>query len=41
MTDDWDESTVLVSCVCDHDPQEHGWLSCEVEGCDCEGNWEE
>jgi len=28
-------------CTCDHEPDEHGWGECDVEGCDCEGGWEE
>jgi len=38
----------LINCTCDHEPEEHGWGEksdcgggCEVEGCDCEGGWEE
>jgi hypothetical protein len=23
-----------------HDPQDHGYDSCEREGCDCENHWE-
>lgn len=28
-------------CTCDHEPEEHGWGSCDVEGCECEAGWEE
>lgn len=28
-------------CTCDHDPYDHYWEGCEIEGCDCEGAWEE
>ena len=28
-------------CTCDHERDEHGWGSCDVEGCDCEAGWEE
>ena len=27
-------------CTCDHEEEKHGWAGCEVEGCECEGNWE-
>lgn len=39
--EDWDELPVLIGCTCDHDPDEHGWGSCEAKGCNCEGGWEE
>lgn len=26
-------------CTCEHEPEEHGWQRCEVEGCPCEGAW--
>jgi hypothetical protein len=32
---------VEVSCICEHDPRDHGWISCEVVGCDCNAHWEE
>jgi hypothetical protein len=28
-------------CTCDHEPDEHGWGSCDVDDCDCEAGWEE
>lgn len=33
-------------CTCDHDPEEHGWGSCDVEDasgniCPCQAGWEE
>lgn len=31
----------FIDCTCDHEPYEHGWMSCEVEGCPCEGHYEE
>lgn len=49
MSDDSDEIDDYVcpedlaycaECTCDHEPEQHGWLSCEVEGCACEGHWE-
>lgn len=27
-------------CSCDHEPEQHGWGECEVEGCKCKANWE-
>ncbi len=36
-----EEQTYFVDCSCDHEPDEHGWGSCDVEDCDCEGGWEE
>jgi hypothetical protein len=31
----------FVDCTCDHDAEQHGWGCCDVEGCPCEGGWEE
>lgn len=31
----------FVDCTCQHDESEHGWGSCDVPGCGCEGGWEE
>lgn len=28
-------------CTCAHTEEEHGWGSCDVEGCTCEAGWEE
>ncbi len=28
-------------CTCDHEPEEHGWGRCVVEGCECEAGWVE
>jgi len=28
-------------CTCEHDPDQHGWQGCDVEGCDCDAHWEE
>ena len=40
--DDWpEEQTYFVGCTCDHEPEQHGWGSCDVEDCPCEGGWEE
>lgn len=33
--------TYFLDCTCDHEEDEHGWGHCEVEGCTCEGGWEE
>lgn len=45
VSEDWDDipedHVSFVDCTCDHDPDEHGWGSCDVEGCPCEGGWEE
>jgi hypothetical protein len=30
------------TCTCDHDEvEDHGWGSCDIDGCDCEAGWEE
>jgi len=42
--DDFDEveyQSYFVDCTCEHSQDEHGWGCCNVEGCDCEGGWEE
>lgn len=31
----------IEDCTCDHPPDAHGWGSCDVEGCLCEGGWTE
>lgn len=31
----------FTDCTCEHEPGEHGWGSCDVDGCLCEGGWEE
>ena len=47
MEDDneWDCQEDSVSfvgpCTCEHEPEEHGWIGCNVEGCDCEAHFEE
>lgn len=46
MSDDESEypdyaTTFCGPCTCDHEPDEHGWGSCNVEGCQCEAGWEE
>lgn len=28
-------------CTCEHEPEQHGWGSCGVDGCACEAGWEE
>jgi hypothetical protein len=39
--DYYEEQTYFVGCTCEHDPEQHGWGSCDVEDCACEGGWEE
>ena len=40
--DEWGEDqTYFTGCTCDHEPEQHGWGSCDVEDCPCEGGWEE
>lgn len=39
---DWEEYTSFVGpCTCDHETEEHGWGSCDVDDCDCDAGWEE
>lgn len=28
-------------CTCEHEKEQHGWGSCDVDGCECEAGWEE
>jgi integrase len=37
----YEERTYFVGCTCDHERERHGWGECLVEGCPCEGGWEE
>ncbi len=40
--DVWEEHAYFCGpCTCEHDQDEHGWGSCDVEGCLCEAGWEE
>ena len=39
--DDGDYSYFMGPCTCGHDLQDHGWLACDIDGCDCEAHWEE
>ena len=39
--DEEEESASFRGCTCDHTPDEHGWGECLIEGCPCEGGWEE
>lgn len=45
MTEDDDtlpeDSVAFFGCICDHDPDDHGWGECDVPDCPCEGGWEE
>jgi hypothetical protein len=36
-----EENVHFCGCTCDHDREQHGWGECNVEGCPCEGGWEE
>lgn len=37
----WEENANFVGpCTCPHEEEEHGWGSCDVEGCPCEAGWE-
>jgi hypothetical protein len=29
----------FMGCTCEHTGAEHGWGTCEVEGCRCRGGW--
>lgn len=33
--------TYFVDCTCEHYQEDHGWGNCDIEGCPCEGGWEE
>jgi len=38
----WNESAHFIGpCTCLHDMEEHGWGSCDADGCYCEAGWEE
>ena len=46
MTDDEEiydreEQICFVNCSCAHEREQHGWGHCDVDGCPCEGGWEE
>lgn len=28
-------------CTCEHPRDDHGWLECDVDDCECEAHWEE
>ena len=38
---EYEEDTYFVGCTCEHDPEQHGWSECDIEGCPCEGGWVE
>jgi len=41
-TDDaWEINPTFCDCTCEHDQDDHTWGVCAVEGCPCEGGWEE
>ena len=39
--DDYNDPYFEGPCTCEHDEDEHGWGSCDVEGCECEAGWTE
>lgn len=41
MEEEYEDYTYFCDCTCEHSQDEHGWGHCNVEGCDCEGGWEE
>jgi hypothetical protein len=36
-----DEQAYFIGCTCEHEQDEHTWGACAVDGCPCEGGWEE
>ena len=38
---DYEEQASFVGCTCEHTDDQHGWGSCDVDNCPCEGGWEE
>lgn len=38
---EYGEQTYFGDCTCGHDPDQHGWGECNIDGCTCEGGWEE
>lgn len=40
-SDCWEYDRFFVDCTCDHDADDHGWMSCNVQNCLCKGHWEE
>lgn len=41
MTEHWGPAYFYDTCTCEHDEDEHGWGSCDIEDCPCEAGWEE
>jgi len=40
--EEWgEEQAYFIDCTCNHEPNEHGWGSCDIECCPCEGGREE
>lgn len=37
----WEEHAYFTGCTCRHDPEQHGYGTCDVPDCECEGGWEE
>lgn len=36
-----EDQTHIEDCTCEHEPEEHGWGTCDVPRCDCTGGWTE
>lgn len=28
-------------CTCEHDADDHGWETCDADGCPCTAHWED
>lgn len=43
MSEDYlpEDQTHIEDRTREHEPEQHGWLSCEVESCECQGAWTE
>ena len=39
--DEWPPIFNHKMCTCGHTPNQHGWVGCEVKGCECQAFWEE
>lgn len=39
--DDEEYPVSFLDCICEHDPGQHGWGSCDVDECLCDGGWAE
>ena len=38
---EYGEPSFIGPCTCVHEPEQHGWGSCAIAGCECEAGWEE